>query len=364
MHVVRDLTFDLGQTFESRIRLGAGSLGTALATNRAVGKFFKSGMTASTVATYTGGAMADEEEAALHASISRYAAGVENSFGLMLIPDDVKISNLAIDPEKAQMMESQAWGVREVARLLNLPGYKLGLKNEGGYNSQVQDALDYVLSCLRPIAVTFEQAIMRDLIQRKDIYFPEFKLEGLLRGDFKTQSEYLEKFIRNRIMRPSEARRVLNMNSDPELDELSKADFQPGKASQPKPNEGGSAPAETSDDNKAHAFYAALSGIAQDTAGRCVRRERHNVEKLALAHANDVDGWQNALRDFYGEHAGFVSTSLRLPLQVARAYCAQHGSELEAQGVAIWKGSSGDLWEREAVSELCALAFGATGRAA
>jgi len=86
------------------------------------------------------------------------------------------------------------------------------------------------LTCLRPIAVAFEQAIQRDIIIRKEQFFVEYKLEALMRGDFDSQSKYLEKFIKNRIMRPSEARVLLNMNPDAALDELSAGDMRPGTA--------------------------------------------------------------------------------------------------------------------------------------
>jgi phage portal protein BeeE len=72
-------------------------------------------MTAAKVATYKGARWTTRTNA-LHASITRYAAGVENSFGLMLVPDDVTITNLGVEPEKAQMMLAREWGVREVAR--------------------------------------------------------------------------------------------------------------------------------------------------------------------------------------------------------------------------------------------------------
>jgi len=77
----------------------------------------------------------------------------------------------------------------------------------------VQSALDYVITCLRPIAVTFEQAIQRDLILAKDTYIVEYKLEALMRGDFEQQSNFVEKLIRNRVMRPgSEARLLFGLN--------------------------------------------------------------------------------------------------------------------------------------------------------
>ena len=104
-------------------------------------------------------------------SIARYGKGVKNMGGILMpLPDVTEIKNLGIDPEKAQMMIAQEYGVREVARLLGLPAYKLGVRDATAYASQVQAAIEYVL-CLRPIATIFEQAIQRDLILAKDTYF-------------------------------------------------------------------------------------------------------------------------------------------------------------------------------------------------
>lgn len=347
MFVVRDLSFD-GLNAISRVRYGSESLGSAIATQRAVGKFFKSGMTASTVASYTGD-MEEEDERALHASITRYASGVENSFGLMLIPDDVKISNLSVDPDKAQMMLAQEWGVREVARLLNMPGSKLGIKDSVSYGSQMQSALDYVITCLRPIAVTFEQAIQRDLILAKDSYIVEYKLEALMRGDFVQQSTFVETLIKNRVMRPgTEARLLFGLNPDQKLDTLHESDMRPGTSS--TGNNSGARP--SSSDPSARASLKGTLAL-HDTAVRVLRREKHHVEALAKKFAADAPGWQAGLREFYAEHAGFVARELRLGMDTARAYAAQHGSQLEGSGIVIFD----DAFERTEADELCALAL-------
>ncbi len=351
MFVTRGMTFD-GISPLARIQYGAQTIGTALATQQAAGKFFKSGMTAALLATYTG-EMGEEEEKALHASISRYAAGVDNSFGLMLVPDDVKVSNLAVEPEKAQMILQQEWGVREVARLLRLPGHKLGIKDSVAYASQVQAALDYVISCLRPIAILFEQAIKRDLIVMKDRYTAEFKLEALLRGDFEAQANYLEKFCQNRIMRPSEARLILNMNPDEELDQLWQKDHQPGQAA-------GRASRSATPSSTAGVFDRAQVRcllVIHDNAVRCLRRERAAVERLARKHADDVDGWQKGVRDFYADHAQFVAQVMRVSLDVARAYAAQHGSVFIAKGAMVIEGDAGQEWERAEAEELAVLSL-------
>lgn len=347
MFVVRDLSLDGGLTQMGRIQYGAQAIATGLSAEAAAGKFFRSGMTAAKVATYKG-EMDEEDEKDLHASITRFATGVENNFGLMLVPDDVTITNLGIEPEKAQMMLAREWTIREVARQLRMPGHKLGIRDSVAYASQVQAAIDYVISCLRPIAVTFEQAIQRDLILAKDTYFTEFKLEALLRGDPEAQAKFIAEMIKVRVMRPSEARLLLNMNPDPRLDELSEGDFRPGSTAA----SGGGQRAGLS----ARAQYRGMLAL-HDQAVRCVRRERVAVEKLATKHASDVDGWKAALREFYGEQATFVADTMRLSSTVARAYAAQHGSEFEAKGVVLIDGDAGEQWERFEADELAALAL-------
>ena len=98
MHVVRDLSLD-GLTPTSRVQFGANVIGSALAAERAAAKFFKSGLTAAMVVTYKGD-REDQGEDELHASISRFATGVDNTFGLMLVPDDIDVKTLGVEPER------------------------------------------------------------------------------------------------------------------------------------------------------------------------------------------------------------------------------------------------------------------------
>lgn len=352
MFVVRDLSLD-GINSLGRVEYGAQTIGTILAAEQAAGRFFKTGMTAALLASYKGGQMEDADEDALHKSISRYASGVDNTFGLLLVPDDVNVTNLAIEPEKAQMMQAREWGVREIARLLNIPGAKLGIKDAVSYASAVQVAVDYVIGCLRPIAVTIEQSIQRDLVLRKDAYLFEFFLPALLRGDPEAMASYIEKLIKVRVIRPSEGRQMLNMNPDADLDRLSEQDFRPGSTAA---TGGGQRALASHQDSR-----AVLKGMLSlhDSAMKCVRRERDRVEQLAKKHANNMEAWQASLREYFADHAGYVAREMRLHPIVAHGYAAQRGSELEAVG-AIY----GDEWERWAADELCALALDSEDRQA
>jgi HK97 family phage portal protein len=138
MHTVRDLSFDGGLTVASRVQYGAQAIAIALAAETAAGKFFRSGMTAAKVATYD--RREDEGfEDTLHKSITRFATGVDNNFGLMLVPDNVTITNLGVEPDKAQMMLAREWGVREVARHLG-PRHGVEARDQGQRRLRVAGA--------------------------------------------------------------------------------------------------------------------------------------------------------------------------------------------------------------------------------
>lgn len=356
MHVVRDISSD-PLSSQSMISYAANAIGTSLAAERAAGKFFKSGMTAAMIATYAG-QKEDEQEDELHASISRFAAGVENSFGLMLVPDDIQIRNLGVEPEKAQMMLAREWTVFEVARWLRISPRKLMVRTAGqGYAAVYQDAIDHVVNCIRPLAHTFEQAMQRDLILAKDTYFTKFDLKELLRGDLAATGTFIETVIRNRAMTPSEVRvDYLDKNPDAHLDALSEADNQPGKSA-PGGTPATQPPAQQdTQPSNARANLKAILAL-HDNAVRCLRRERAAVEKLGRKHAGDVAGWQAGLRDFYGDHAVFVAQTMRLSLTIARGYAAQHGTAFELKGLPIIEGEAGPAWEAYEADELAALSL-------
>lgn len=356
MFVIRGLSFDGGVTVVSRVAYAAGAIGTALAAQRAQAKFFKSGMTAAMIATYKD-EMDEEEESKLHASISRFAAGVENSFGLALVPDVVDIKNLGIEPEKAQMMLAQKWGVEQVALILGLPPSELGVRDGQGYGTRVQDALNYVLKTLRPHAITIEQSVQRDLILRKDSYSTEFKLEALLRGDPEAQAKYLTELGRGRLMWPSEGREILNLNPDPELDELWKKDFRPGESNPNASTRNGQERAERAAAGLTARAQYRYHTLVRDNALRCVRREKAAVEKLARKHADDPDGWQTALQDFYADHAVVVAQTMRMSIDTARGYAGQHGSAFVTRGLEVMYGEDGERWVESEADELAALSL-------
>jgi hypothetical protein len=89
-----------------------------------------------------------------------------------------------------------------------------------------------------------------------------------------------------------------------------------------------------------------------ELAGRVARRELTAVEKAARRFAKDGAGWSGWLREFYGEHAIYVSESLKIPISQAREYAARQGFALEQQGNAV--DTVGD-WQQTLAPDLATL---------
>lgn len=328
--VVRDFATD-PLTPISRIAYGMQSLGKALLAEQYAGHVFKTGASAAMIATHKE-EMDEEEEERLHSSITRYMSGVENAGGVLVLGEDVSIEKLGIEPEKLQMMAARQFGISEVARWLKMPGHKLEAEvMTQAYAAREAANLEYIIGCLRPIVISIEQAIQRDLIlpEEQEDYFVEFLMDALFRGDMKTRAEYYERAIRNRWMRPSEVRALENMNPDARLDELSEGDFRPGASSSSATSRDG----DRRDARGGMRPQVRATLLVYEAAQRVVRKEVAAVTKLAERHASDVEGWKKALVAFYADHATFVADTLHLTTGDARAYAEQHRTILEQRGV-------------------------------
>lgn len=353
MLVIRNTSTD-GLNAIGRTRFGGRTLSAALSMQEFTRNYFQHGATASLIGTYKGD-KDDEDEAALHRSITRYLSGAENAGGLLLVKEDIDIKALGLEPEKAQLLGLKEYSGRDIARLFKMPPHKLGISGTQTYASQVQSAQEYVTGCLMPIVVEFEQAVQFALLDDTDV-FVKFNMDYLLRADLKTRMEAYAIGIRSRILRPSDARVREDMNPDPRLDELSEGDYRAGS------RESRSSGRASGGRAASRAGRLQLRGVLllHDAAVRCVRRERAAVERLAKKHPSDVAKWRDELRAFYEDQAHFIADTMRMPIEVARHYAAQHGSLIEASGVIAMS----DHWERHEAEELAALALEPIGVAA
>lgn len=362
--VVRGRTESDGVTPMSLMSYAAQSIGTALAADRFAGRFFKQGATAALAVTV-------EDElgpagiANLHESVSKYVAGLNNAFGVLPLENGAKIEKIGMDPASAQLLSSRQFSVEEIARWFNVPLHMLRYSQSGtgAYASLEIFSAEFVTYTLQPIATAFEQAIQRDLIleEHRDDYFVEFNIDAKMRGSLRERYEAYRIGIMSGFLRRNEARIKENLDPAEGLDEF----WTPMNMAQVDSSAGRTGEARAS--NLVEFSRGLRSGregfllvrLAQETAGRCVRREKAEIEKLARQHASDGAAWQRSLAAFYREHAAFLREALHLePIQAER-WAAARAKHLFERGVAAV-----EEMDYEAVAELAVLALGAGPAAA
>jgi HK97 family phage portal protein len=178
------LGFD-GITGYGVVRQARQSLGLLAASERFGATFFGNGTT-------FGGALkhpkvlGDRATKNLRESINGYHQGPDKAHRFLILEEGMDYVKFGVDPNDAQFLETRQFQIAEVARWFNLPVSKLREMENSSVRANIeQEALDYVISTLRPWLVRWEQEMKRKLISplERNIQHIEFNIEGLLRGD-------------------------------------------------------------------------------------------------------------------------------------------------------------------------------------
>lgn len=123
--------------------------------------------------------------------------GGANVHKVALLEEGMEWHQLGMTSEDAQFLETRAFQIEEIARIFRVPTILLQHADKSStYASSEQFFLSFVIHSLMPWLKRWEQAIRRDLIADRRNYFPEFLVEGLLRGDAASRAAfYREQFM-------------------------------------------------------------------------------------------------------------------------------------------------------------------------
>lgn len=163
------------------------TLGTALAMQAYAGRFFRNDATPSVVLSHPG-KLSKEAATRLEESWNASHSGPVNARRTAVIEEGMKVEKLSVAPEDAQFLESRKYSRAEIAGLFRVPPHMIGDLERATFSNIEHQAIDFVTHCIRPWLVRWEQALHRDLFVAPILYFPEFNVDALLRGD--TLSRY------------------------------------------------------------------------------------------------------------------------------------------------------------------------------
>lgn len=115
--------------------------------------------------------------------------------------EPVSGEKFTVNPVDAQLLESRYFGIEEVCRLANVPPQLIGHTDKASsWASSLENVnLHFLMYSMTPTLVRDEARILKSLIPRKDWGKVEakFSVQGLLRSDLKSRTEFYASGLQN-----------------------------------------------------------------------------------------------------------------------------------------------------------------------
>lgn len=166
------------------------AIGLALAEEEHAARMFANGARPSGVFTYPG-QVTDEMYDNIVASFEEKHAGLENAHKPMVLEEGMEWTQMQLDNEQSQFLESRNFSELQIARLFRVPPHKIGLLDRATFSNIEQQNIEYVQNTLRPWRARLIRCFRRRLLKEteKKRYTFVIDLDELLMGDYKSRQE-------------------------------------------------------------------------------------------------------------------------------------------------------------------------------
>jgi HK97 family phage portal protein len=323
----------------SPVALQRETIGTALGMQDYSGRFFSNNATPSGVLIHPQKFKNDAARDKFGESW-KAAHTKENQHSVAVLEDGMEYKSIAVSNKDAQFLEAiQAKDV-QICGMHRVPPHKIGILDRATHSNIEHQGIEFVTDCVRPRAARWQQRINTDLIDPlsealgNEEFFAEFVVDGLLLGDRKSRYDAYKVGIDSGFLCPNDACRFENLNPIP--DEKGGNDYRrpinyvvagqepPAAPGLPAPadnkNSDGDTPSSDVPDST-DASEQRLHLFADGLAGRTVRKEVAALRKML---AKSPDTFDQAAKEFYGEHEKLVSETMGISSAAARNYLADH----------------------------------------
>lgn len=178
-------------------------------------RFFTNGGNTSGLFTHPG-RLNDKAWERLKSDLNKRYMGLENSHNPMLLEDGLKYERINIPLEDAQFLGTRKFQKTEIATIFGVPPHMIADLERATNNNIEHQGMEFVVYSLLPYLARFEQEFKKKLLQEseKDLYF-RFAVNGLMRGDSKTRSEFYKNMTLIGAMSANEVREMEEMNTYP-----------------------------------------------------------------------------------------------------------------------------------------------------
>jgi len=210
------LGFD-GLVGYSVIGMARQAVGLALATEEFGARFFANNARPGAVLEHPG-KLGEGARKNLAESVIDPLRGLANAHKVAVLEEGMKLHEVGIPPEDAQFLQTRKFQTAEIARIFRVPPHLIGDLEKATFSNIEHQSIEFVVHTIRPWLVRWEQELMRKLFAGDPLHFPEFKIDGLLRGDIKSRYEAYATGINAGFVTRNEARALENLNPIDGLD--------------------------------------------------------------------------------------------------------------------------------------------------
>ena len=160
------------------------------------------------------GTLKDDAFKRLQQQLAAQFSGIGNSHKPMLLEGGMKYTRVNIPLDDAQFLTTRKFQKGEIASIYRVPPHMVGDLERSTYSNIEQQSQEYLTYCLMPYLVKIETELNQKLLSYKDreTYYFRFGLNGLLRADSKSRSEYYKNMYLIGCMSPNEIRELEEMN--------------------------------------------------------------------------------------------------------------------------------------------------------
>ncbi len=288
------------------------SIGLALAAEKYGASFFANDARPSIVLKHPASLSEDAQDRLRNGWSEQY--GGPNRGKPAVLEEGLDIASIGMSNDDAQFLGTREFQVVEMCRWYRMQPHKVMHLLHATYSNIEHQNIEYHQDTMMPYLVRIEKRMGMSLLtvsERREGYYVEHLVEGLLRGDTKTRYDSYAVARQNGWMSANDIRRLENMDpvdgGDVYLVPLNMIPAEQA-AQGLRPVSGQTASRSSGSSLWRERLAASYIRLFADAVRRIVRREvvaikREAHKRLAGRGAPDFLAW---LEDFYGEHPEYV----------------------------------------------------------
>lgn len=195
LHFKGDMTYD-GVLGMSVLSAAAESIGSDLSAQKYAGKFYSQGARPSGVVEVPTKLEQGLKEK-IRTQFESMVSGMDNAYRVAVLDIGMKYTQLSLSQRDSQFIESRNFAKEDIATFFRVPLYKLNAGKQA-YQSNEQNAIEYVVSTLQPIVTQYEQELTYKLLMDSEISANKYircNMAAELRGDNKSRAEFYREMI-------------------------------------------------------------------------------------------------------------------------------------------------------------------------